>query len=930
VEKGLDARSRVRIIYLIAAGAWLVLVDLVFLTAIGGRMPRPMGVAGSWSFVAVSAVLLATLGGREIVSQRQQARLFRQHQAALEALGALTEPSLAILPVEQLLEEMLARLLTTMGVDTATIYLLSDDGSELISRASLGRGSVLTEGHHLSTSSGIAAQIVNRREPLISNNPASLGELAPALRTLASLAGCPIVMEDRLIGICLVGTIQPMEFTDADIQLLQLVADRVGAGVERSRLDEAERRSRAAADHARQHLTLLARVSETLSTAIDDYETPVASLTDVIVPDFGDWCAVDMVDESNPPRRLAIRHSYSRAANLSDGLIQAFPGLSDLWPRAIRRGRTELGWSQPSEGSEEAAGARCVVVPIRVRRRTIGLITIGADPGRAGYVESDVSTAEEVATRAAITAERVLLYRQAQTREARWRALLEATPAGIVEVDLNGEVLVSNRFAATMFGWESDGPAATSDPRQWPEGTAKRLGPYWARAANGEEISDAQVTVAVAGGEERDLAVSTAPLRAANGRVQGILTLAVDVTERRRFQEGLREAQRMEALGQVAGGVAHDFNNLLTVITGYADLLTRRLTLGREDQQLFDNIRSAADRASVLTNQLLTISRRQVAKPVVLAPHATLQAIADVLQRILGIDVTLQWDLDLHAGNIRIDPGRFEQLILNLAINARDAMPDGGSLKIATAAELVSQSALGPGLGAGRYVRISVTDTGTGMDEETRRRCLEPFFTTKDRTKGTGLGLAAVKGIVEDSGGSIDIQSQLGEGTTFTMYLPAVDVEEELPPEPSVPETDSPRGSETVLVVDDQPDIRELIRKVLHHDGYLVLEAASGSEAIRIAERWEGPVELLVTDVMMPNMRGPEVAAAVRELRPNIEVLFISGYAHGTTLPSDLVADPLTFLAKPFKPSELGDRVRAILDHHYQKARTGTPLRGRS
>jgi signal transduction histidine kinase len=372
------------------------------------------------------------------------------------------------------------------------------------------------------------------------------------------------------------------------------------------------------------------------------------------------------------------------------------------------------------------------------------------------------------------------------------------------------------------------------------------------------------VEVTDAGGEERDLAVSTAPLRAGNGMVQGILTLAVDVTERRRFQEGLREAQRMEALGQVAGGVAHDFNNLLTVITGYADLLTRRLTLDQEDQQLFDNIRSAADRASVLTNQLLTISRREVAKPVVLAPDVSLEAIGDVLQRILGIDVALQSDLHADAGNIRIDPGRFEQLILNLAINARDAMPGGGCLKIATAKETLSlAAAVALRIRPGRYVRISVTDTGIGMDEATRQRCLEPFFTTKDRSKGTGLGLAAVKGIVEEGGGAIEIDSEVGRGTTFTMHLPSVDVEEQHVVEPIAPPAHLQQGTETVLIVDDQPDIRELIRKVLDHDGYLVLEAPSGAEAIRIAERWEGPIELLVTDVMMPNMRGPDVASAV-------------------------------------------------------------------
>jgi signal transduction histidine kinase/ActR/RegA family two-component response regulator len=477
-----------------------------------------------------------------------------------------------------------------------------------------------------------------------------------------------------------------------------------------------------------------------------------------------------------------------------------------------------------------------------------------------------------------------------------------------------------------MFGWSADGQGPSDDPVAWPEETAKRLAPFWDRAAEGEEVSDAQVTVTVAGGEDRDLSVSTAPLRAANGRVQGILTLAVDVTERRRFQEGLREAQRMEALGQVAGGVAHDFNNLLTVITGYADLLTRRLTLDKEDQQLFDNIRSAADRASVLTNQLLTISRRQVAKPTVLAPNTTLQAIGDVLQRILGIDVALQWDFDPEAGNIRMDPGHFEQLILNLAINARDAMPSGGCLKIATSGESLGMAAAAAlRIEPGRHVRISITDTGLGMDEETRRRCMEPFFTTKDRSKGTGLGLAAVKGIVEESGGAIEIDSEVGRGTVFTLHLPAADVDEDLEIEPSAPPTSIAQGTETVLIVDDQPDIRGLIRKVLDHDGYLVLEAPSGAEAIRIAERWEGPIELLITDVMMPAMRGPEVASAVRALRPSIEVLFISGYSHGTTMPADLVADPLTFLAKPFKPSELGDRVRTLLDHHYQKARSDSP-----
>jgi CheY-like chemotaxis protein len=363
----------------------------------------------------------------------------------------------------------------------------------------------------------------------------------------------------------------------------------------------------------------------------------------------------------------------------------------------------------------------------------------------------------------------------------------------------------------------------------------------------------------------------------------------------------------MDALGQVAGGVAHDFNNLLTVITGYADLLMRRLTLDDEDQKLFDNIRNAADRAAVLTGQLLTISRRQVPKPVVLSPDVSLRAVADVLPRILGIDIGIEWDLKAEGGCILIDPGRFEQLILNLAINARDAMPKGGSLRIDT--DTVGADEGEPA------VRITVADTGVGMDGETRRRCFEPFYTTKDRSKGTGLGLAAVQGVVEEAGGVIAVDSEPDHGTTFTMRFPSVATSELLDDSPPATARPAVRGSETVLVVDDEDDVRQLISKVLRHDGYVVLEATGGVEALRIAERWDGPIELLVTDAVMPGMRGPEVAAAVTARRPDVSVLLISGYTDRPTFPIEVDNDPLGFLAKPFKPSELSDRVRKILDY---------------
>lgn len=525
-------------------------------------------------------------------------------------------------------------------------------------------------------------------------------------------------------------------------------------------------------------------------------------------------------------------------------------------------------------------------------------------------------------------------YRTAERRQDRWRAVIEATPAAIVEMAPSGRVVLWNRSAAQLFGWPEyrEQPSAPDVAPAFLPDTAEALSALRARTLAGEEMVEAQLSVEVAQGVIRDLRASIAPL-SSDGALYGMLMLATDITEHNRFQESVLRAEQMEALGQVAGGVAHDFNNLLTVISGYTDLLSREPRLASGDRELLNGIATAADRASVFTRQLLAISRREVTNPVVVAPDAALRSLGKVLERILGIDVALEWRLDPAAGHIRIDPGRFEQVILNLAINARDAMPHGGSLTIST--DSVSPDAgkiQRLGLPPLWHVRITVTDTGAGMDEATRTRCFEPFFTTKERVKGTGLGLAAVHSTVSESEGHIEVSSQPGVGTSFELYFPRVNQSvAPAPPEQSEQEVHRRPGSEIVLVVEDQAEVRNLIRRVLERDGYLVLEAVGGAEALQVAQQWEGPIELLITDVVMPGMRGPEVATAIKALRPSIKVLFTSAYSHGTILPDGVGGEPAAVLPKPFKPSELIAQVRSLLDQRrHRLVRSDSPPPGPS
>ncbi|HMX94217.1 MAG TPA: response regulator [Elusimicrobiota bacterium] len=387
-----------------------------------------------------------------------------------------------------------------------------------------------------------------------------------------------------------------------------------------------------------------------------------------------------------------------------------------------------------------------------------------------------------------------------------------------------------------------------------------------------------------------------------------------DIDERKRLEEQVRQAQKMEAVGRLAGGVAHDFNNLLTAITGYSDLLLR--SLDRMDPRRADveEIKETAARAATLTQQLLAFSRRQITQPTVLDLNHVVSNLEKMLRRLIGEDIQLRTVLTPHIHRVRADLGQIEQIVINLGVNSRDAMPEGGKLVIETANREIQAGEEATGdIPPGHYAVLSVTDTGCGMDPKTLNHLFEPFFTTKEKGHGTGLGLSTVYGIVQQSGGHIRVKSALGEGTTFWIYLPRV--EDVVAPADKSSETDEFfKGNETVLLAEDDRTVRTLAVRILRQSGYRVLEASSGEEALRLLEESTTAIDLLVTDVVMNGISGPELAKRVNQKLPGVKILYLSGYMESDMRNDILKGVASSFLGKPFRPRDLVQRVRETLD----------------
>ncbi|MEX2220677.1 MAG: response regulator [Candidatus Rokuibacteriota bacterium] len=502
----------------------------------------------------------------------------------------------------------------------------------------------------------------------------------------------------------------------------------------------------------------------------------------------------------------------------------------------------------------------------------------------------------------------------ARAAELRYHELFDGAPVGLIRCLPDGRILAANAAAARITGFPSVAALLDASVVDLYADVGDR-----ARVAGalerGETLQDLEIQGRRQDGALIWVSVNVRPVKDPGGRSLHYEWSLADITERRQLESQLRQAQKMEAVGQLAGGVAHDFNNLLTVIGGRCYLMLGKLAPDDGLRREVELVRGAAERAARLTHQLLAFSRKQVLEPRVLDLNETVTGIEPLLRRLIGEHIEVSVTQGDALGRVKADVGQLEQVILNLAVNARDAMPQGGRLMLETANVILDEVAARrtSDLVPGRYVVLSVADSGHGMDAATRAQIFEPFFTTKEVGKGTGLGLATVYGIVKQSGGFIDVESEPGRGASFRVYLPRVE-EAVAVGEPAKATGSRLRGSETVLLVEDDESLRTLAREILTVQGYTVLEAPSPREALRVHQTHPGTIHLLLTDVVMPEMNGQQLADHLKTARPDMAVLFMSGYT-GAALSQRGNADFAGhLLQKPFTPDGLSRRVREVLE----------------
>ncbi len=605
----------------------------------------------------------------------------------------------------------------------------------------------------------------------------------------------------------------------------------------------------------------------------------------------------DKYDSVPPPQKLG-KSCAARVFKTGKSLLLDPALFADL----VASGEVELvGKPSPS----------WLGVPLNTPSRTIGVLVVQHYTDEHAYRERDVEFLSSVGDQVAIAIER----KRSEINLNRLVAAVEQTGESVMITDIEGNIQYVNPAFERITGY-TGAEVLGHNPRLLKSGKTDPAvyGAMW------ETISRGDIWVGNLINKRKDGSLfeeyaTVSPVRDDSGRVQSYMAVKQDLSLQTRLETQLRQSQRLEAVGQLAGGVAHDFNNLLTVILCYSELSLKRTEAMSPIGRNLGEIKRAAERAASLTRQLLAFSRRQILDPRVLDLNTVVVDMSEMLRRLIGEDIDMVTALQSDLGKVKADPGQVEQIIMNLVVNARDAMPGGGKMTIETADVWLGDEYAHSHMPTqpGPYVMLAISDNGTGMDAETQAQVFEPFFTTKDHGKGTGLGLSTVYGIVKQSGGFIWVYSEPGQGTTFKIYLSLVEgraheYKRDVPLETAF------NGTETILLTEDEDMVRRLARQVLEMNGYHVLEAASGAAAVAICEKYPEPIHLLLTDVIMPEMSGRELANRLAKIRPEIKVLYMSGYTDDAIAHHGLLDSGITLLQKPFSPGTVGRKVREVLD----------------
>jgi PAS domain S-box-containing protein len=659
-------------------------------------------------------------------------------------------------------------------------------------------------------------------------------------------------------------------FRPSDLDAATEVASRVAIAIERVLL---YRQTLVTADHARRQADQLARLVE----------------------------AAVLIDSAGSPQ--AVLDAAADQAQAVTGAARAVVIVNDVTSRSA----VQPSVAKPGDSDDHAGlGEHWITVPIPAAGAPdAGVLRVLSQPGRR--IDEDESILRLLARSVGVALDNARLYQAVHQSRERLGAVIEAAPVAIIELDADGPIRRWGPATDVIFATrETDGASPGGGEAALHPDAVAQLDAVRQRVLESGKPQSTTIHTFRQDGTPVELSGSAAPLRGAGGDATGVLAVLTDMTEWRMLEHQLQQGQRMEAIGRLAGGVAHDFNNLLTVITGYA--LFSLEGMGEDDpmREPLEAIQQAALRAARLTEQLLTISRRQVVQPIVLDIGAVVSDLDAILRRLIGEHIQLRTSLGSSTVRVRVDRGQLEQVILNLVLNARDAMPSGGRLDLTIGSAEATDGDGAPE--AGRWATVTVSDSGTGMDAATVQRCFDPFFTTKGRGEGTGLGLATVYGVVSQAGGRITVHSRVGKGTEFMVRLPTVD--DPLSPQPEAVSVDDVVADETVLVVEDDEPVRALLRDVLASHGYRVLEASTGPAALELVAGHHGPLDLLITDVVMPGMSGTTLAEEIDRVRPGMPVLFLSGYDAEASLSGRHSAQ---FLAKPVRPDELLRKARDML-----------------